>query len=391
MREVIDLFRDQGTVDELGIGSIRDTFSDLLFPGLSTVQTRAKYFLLVPWVYLRVERERVPASRAAAVARRYQTDLIEALKRGGSQPAEGVIGWDAGANLQRLPASVYWSGLHTFGIRLFNGSVEEYHRSLDGYQRRLRDHVRGEGEELADRLEPNWTYETPEPPRDLWNETTLDFASHEAAFMADQIAIYTRGSLLAELIQAPAKELPEAPWLHPALEGVRDRTKVWLHHAEMFSHVMHGAALVYNLMLSERAAQVGLTIGDGELVDRYRQALERWSEELLTDWATISTWDQDDFWAVVLDANPRIPFLTQRFVREWISFATTQPHDLVGLPDARALIAEREARLKRGRARLTNHRALEMWNGASGTTRLTYRWDTAKTLLADVDKALSHA
>lgn len=33
MREVIDLFREHDTLDELGIGSIRDTFSDLLFPG----------------------------------------------------------------------------------------------------------------------------------------------------------------------------------------------------------------------------------------------------------------------------------------------------------------------------------------------------------------------
>jgi hypothetical protein len=29
----------------LGIASIRDRFSDILFPGTSTIQTRAKYFL----------------------------------------------------------------------------------------------------------------------------------------------------------------------------------------------------------------------------------------------------------------------------------------------------------------------------------------------------------
>ena len=62
MREVIDLFREHGTLDELGIGSVRDTFGELLFPGLSTVQTRARYFLFIPWVYHRIERER-PAAR----------------------------------------------------------------------------------------------------------------------------------------------------------------------------------------------------------------------------------------------------------------------------------------------------------------------------------------
>ena len=31
--ETIALFREPGTVDELGIGTVRDVFSDLLFPG----------------------------------------------------------------------------------------------------------------------------------------------------------------------------------------------------------------------------------------------------------------------------------------------------------------------------------------------------------------------
>lgn len=42
--EVIDLFREEGTRDELGIGRIRDAFSERLLPGTSTIQTRAGYF-----------------------------------------------------------------------------------------------------------------------------------------------------------------------------------------------------------------------------------------------------------------------------------------------------------------------------------------------------------
>jgi hypothetical protein len=37
--DVIDQFREQETRDELGIGVIRDAFSDLFFPGTGTVQT----------------------------------------------------------------------------------------------------------------------------------------------------------------------------------------------------------------------------------------------------------------------------------------------------------------------------------------------------------------
>ena len=48
--DVIHLLDEPGAVDELGLGIIRDAFADYFFPGTSTVQTRAKYFLIVPYV-----------------------------------------------------------------------------------------------------------------------------------------------------------------------------------------------------------------------------------------------------------------------------------------------------------------------------------------------------
>ena len=46
---VLDLLTEQGVLDELGIAPIRDGYADLFFPGTSTIQTRAKYFLIVPY------------------------------------------------------------------------------------------------------------------------------------------------------------------------------------------------------------------------------------------------------------------------------------------------------------------------------------------------------
>ena len=48
--DVINLLSEQGAVDELGIGIIRDAFANYFFPGTSPIQTRAKYFLIVPYV-----------------------------------------------------------------------------------------------------------------------------------------------------------------------------------------------------------------------------------------------------------------------------------------------------------------------------------------------------
>ena len=54
-RDLISQFSERDTRDELGIGRIRDAFADLLFPGTTTIQTRVKYFLIIPWMYHSLE------------------------------------------------------------------------------------------------------------------------------------------------------------------------------------------------------------------------------------------------------------------------------------------------------------------------------------------------
>ena len=66
---VMDMFKEQGVIDELGLGTIRDSLSDILFPGTSTIQTRAKYFLLIPWILQDIESK--------GRLDRFQSDLEE--------------------------------------------------------------------------------------------------------------------------------------------------------------------------------------------------------------------------------------------------------------------------------------------------------------------------
>ncbi|MCS5947611.1 DUF6361 family protein [Klebsiella pneumoniae subsp. pneumoniae] len=42
---ILALFQQKESRDELGIGSIRDSFAEQLFPGTSTIQTRLRYML----------------------------------------------------------------------------------------------------------------------------------------------------------------------------------------------------------------------------------------------------------------------------------------------------------------------------------------------------------
>ena len=90
MRRVLDLFNEKGTLDEMGLGSLRDTVSDALFPGTSYIQTRLRYVLFVPWLCQRLEDKRVSSADVEQVARRKEIDLIRPLER--SDDNESIIG-----------------------------------------------------------------------------------------------------------------------------------------------------------------------------------------------------------------------------------------------------------------------------------------------------------
>src|SRR5687768_2571931 len=102
--DVVDLFRDRDTRDELGIGTVRDAFAELFSPGTSTVQARAKYFLLIPWLYRRIEAKGQVSDpwREIGDAERRLIDVI--LE---SDDNKGAIGSHARRNLQRIPSSIY--------------------------------------------------------------------------------------------------------------------------------------------------------------------------------------------------------------------------------------------------------------------------------------------
>ena len=55
---------------------------------------------------------------------------------------------------------------------------------------------------------------------------------------------------------------------------------------------------------------------------------------------------------------------------------------------ARNLIRSREIRLKGGRSRFTNPRALDQWTGAAGLSRMNYRWPTVTRFIRDLHDGL---
>ena len=381
MLDVVHLFSERETRDELGIGTIRDSFSEHFFPGTSTIQTRAKYMLLIPWMYMELEKKKVPSAKIAARARQFETGLISTLLKNGDE--NGVIGIDAKKNLVRLPSSIYWTGLASWGIRLFSGSVSQYHRFLDSYykQDRLNPAKEADEENITHRIKFNWHPGIPPPPKDLTSNARLALTHNEAAYLKERVLIRYPETLLAEMLRIKSIYKTDFPWEHPVAKSTKPDLSTTIQYARNFSEVINGAALLYNLMLSE-AAETEVWINE------YENRLIDWSAALGARNNDLRKWYKNigDFWACSALNASRIPPLTRSFVGRWLQFVFESPGagKVAWDGSVRSLIAARESQLKGARARLSNRSALNRWRGESGTGRLTYRWNTASTFVADI-------
>lgn len=386
MLDVVDLFREHDTRDELGIGAVRDSFADQLFPGTSTIMTRARYFLLVPWTYQRLENRKVSSALMPDRARRAETELIEVIER--SDDSENNIGKHAKTALKRLPSSVYWQGLSVWGIRSYAGAQSQYYRSLDRYYTQSDRHGRRAEEQDAehdDLAAHNWHAGLIPPPDKFPDECSLRLTHSEAAYLSERIRLSTRcaGSLLAELVAHGQSWDPVSfAWEHPHVGGLPAPLKEKLLHARNFSDVMHGASLLYNLILAEQAQWT-----DG--VKDYRAHVATWVKSITTRMGALKEWKRERFWEIVLIGNPRISSVTQGFIDDWWTLALAgDPAQLRESPAARRLVTERERRLKKSLARIDNPRAQELWNGASGSAALDFRWKISQRILSDIIRGL---
>jgi hypothetical protein len=271
------------------------------------------------------------------------------------------------------------------GIRRFPGSVTQLHRALaQGQVGRLVAQV--EGDEAPVDGDGYWHAGMPARPKDFPREGTLALSADEATYLKDRILSRVGGTLLAWLVaRGDFGEGAEAPWEHPLVGELPAQLARQVEHAQAFSELMHGAAVLYNLMLARKR-------GDQKIIDLHEESLAEWADLVVERRAQLVAWNREDFWRTALGVNPRIPVSTQGFVNAWIDLAlgAGDPSTLRDSKAALTLIGDRELRLKgRRRARLVEPRALEMWSGNAGTRRLVYRWGIVQWIVRDIADGLN--
>lgn len=373
--DVIHLLQEPGAVDELGIGIIRDAFANVFFPGTSTVQTRAKYFLIVPYL-LKEAGDGKFGSDLNKVIKTIDNEemkcglkLIEGVK-------DGVIGQNNLPHswVARTPSNIYWNGIKTYGIFKDNDlSIKDYLKETivlkklkknkelgnraDGAEENERDDKDAGDISFFDFWELSDVYS-----EDWRDELVIDLSQEEAVFLERQIIKSQSSSLMAYLIKnhIPLKQFMDFESLsNYVYEDVSESMKELIRLANAFNGLVYLARIRYNLILS-----------DGNNKD----AVDEW-EFYSGDISKMADVDLARIYELLRIRN--VP--TKKFLNELKAAFLAKDFDLVD-----ELIIKREIKLKSAsRAKLARKAEYSdsEWIGGGW---LDYRFNSAKRIIADI-------
>jgi hypothetical protein len=320
-----------GTLDELGFGIIRDAFADVFFPATSTIMTRARYFILVPSIYLTVFKQGEFRDKAMRKCERMEVALRKQMIDNNALERARQM------EVKRYPASVYWAGLRRLGI------VNHYIGSQASYFEATQDAIQAGGtfnDDDHNAMEPEnsaelWDAEfvrlfdanlIPKPNASGQFDSAIDFqmTKVESRYLRERFLEAETGSVVSNVFRYNTFEPADYPWLWDYPESIRSE----IYHAQHFSMLAKIATLLYYRLLEAKRTAGGR---NGCGIDLTKSIDDWWThcrEQILE-------WDIDQFLSWI--ENQKLARGSDR------SFFSTLHRTIRELPSSKDLIAETEA------------------------------------------------
>lgn len=366
--QTLKMLEESTALDELGIGVIRDGYADLLFPGISTLQTRAKYFVLLPYLFAMAERQNFKRSSEILPWMHGQEDLLVPTLIKNSEDTTGVIGLRAhkqGKSVKVKSSSIYWNGMRTFEIlRDEHLSISNVCNIIYGKQLR-RNSVEikteakwGGSEGFDDETAANENmplFSSIIPDYSVMTESAIELNIAEAEYLYQKMttAVKSRSSLLAFMLREKC--------LFPSFQDIEeeilpDELRRSVRLAKSFAHFIYGAHIRYNVIFSNGE--------DADQAKRYRE----WQE----------TFDFNGFQLSSVLSRVNGNPLTNAFLKEFYEASKTVDDQAVD-----RLIIRREKAIKHDRAKLGKPQEYR-YDKPVHDYMLNYRYGTAYTIVNDI-------
>lgn len=388
--KVMKLLQGQGAIDELGLGRIRDAFSNRLFPGLSVLQTRAKYFCLMPSLYSFLERTRISDAREARQRiREYEISLTRRLAAG-SSGVSGIIGADSltqrGSYVKYDPTYVYIAGLEIYGLVKTGGNIYATIAERSAAYAHAPKKQSGSDETGDDSDDLNgfgqlflscgedYNFRSNEP-------MSIALTEKEAIFLKNQIIRRTNGSLLhylldSDLYETVTKAYVDFEALGEILRGnVPD--SIWKSYSLALRYSRYADLLRTRFAYLYDIA-VGANVAAESEKSEFEHKLNEYSDEFTPEaieeiLAYVNILVNDD--------------ASKQFIRKTATIIAEEKYDTLD-----ELITLREKTIKGiRRSKLLNSNEFEQGKSFEKPAPMSYRWNTIGfTILKDIKEGLSH-
>lgn len=382
---VIDLLDEGGTVDELGIGVVRDALADWMFPGVSTIQTRPKYFLILTEILNNYQRDFVNGKKVIALDDYLTKEENKAMhllaKNYNYSAGNGVIGISKARNNQELARKasfIYWNGLRIHGLIKTQLSRTEYVKAnnlvgLDNDLEAVNNNVLNLG--LIDL-----------PFTVIDEEMNMDLNQEQAAFLKDQFLDSNShleknpNNLLSAILKDKSKIelLKGADGFNQAANLLLETNDLEIETAQIvkmalnFDLLIHGAHIRYNIQLHKKA---GTYTTQNDLEEQW----EHWLKEIKLSRNEIAAFNFDEVFASIAK---RVGLVSKEFMRNWQKEIFQTPINTAVLDN---LVYNQEVYKKGSKAKLTLKN--EEYNGWVGIYRLEYRFGNVKNIIKDLEVA----
>lgn len=273
---VMTMMDEQGAVDEIGIGRIRDAFANIFFPGTSTIMTRAKYFFIVPYAFKdAIANKNLTKYREVIreVEDNIERECAERMIKKHPGRGSGIIGYvslKSNSWVSRKPSSIYWNGLRTLGIFTNDNisTIESYVKVALANRDNVLEKSKGKSDDDEEdnddidafhrKMKPFWNLPEGGYNKNWRRNITIELTLDEALFLRQQISTHCQDSLFKAILDNNIR-FEDKVFFNDAIDLIYDKVSLRNQRliilAKKFNVLVIMIRLRYNIILTRRLNQ----------------------------------------------------------------------------------------------------------------------------------------
>lgn len=388
IKELLKVLGESSSLDELGVGIVRDSISDLLYPGTSVLHTRAKYYILIPELFKKAMNSGL--TTGSEVRRQIDSDqdaIARALRRAIDEEtgtkAAGIIGGRSDRAVKMKPTRIYWNALRTTGI-LCNPalSYDDACSAVAGYNKKkqnieFKKETDDDGGDAADALSSSFTiFNAPcrQTIENYLQNPTLYLSKDEATYLKEQFlrVPIMKNTLMEYCLRTnnsfsgmALNDIDEMPNMSAELKN-----RLML--AKEFANFIYGAYIVYNLLFWENGGEFATEESKKNIEKRYAQ----WKQE------NMGLPHREEILKLV-SGHEHYKAALRDFLIRFEAAVDANTSDVCS-DEEKSLVKARERSCKREKAKIGRDYPF----GEIQTAPMNYRHGTGQTIIFDILKGL---